>query len=292
MNKSKIEWCDYTWNPLTGCYHDCKYCYAKKIANRFGNHDVTDLGNEMTIQLNTKPSNPYPYKFIPTFHKYRLEEPAQKTKGKKIFVCSMADLFGDWVPNEWIEEVFNACFEAGQHQYMFLTKNPKKINESIEYFENEERGFGLNEGYWNNFWFGTSVTCQDDIERIKYLEFSEGHKFLSIEPLLSDIKLDLSGYCCPKCGSINVYNDNPKTTPKGIPAYYCDDCGEWEGDKPKGITDWAIIGAQSGPGAVKPKPEWIRSIVEQCNAAGVPVFMKNSLKPYWEGELIQEWPEG
>jgi hypothetical protein len=131
LNKSKIEWCDLTWNPVTGCNHGCEYCYAKKIANRFGSHDVTNLGNEMTIQLNTKPSNPYPYKFIPTFHKYRLEEPAQKTKGRKIFVCSMADLFGNWVPDEWTSEVLKSCEAAPQHKYLFLTKNPKRYSTAI-----------------------------------------------------------------------------------------------------------------------------------------------------------------
>ncbi|MFR1061782.1 MAG: DUF5131 family protein [Enterocloster sp.] len=63
---------------------------------------------------------------MPTFHKYRLNE-YQNKKSRNIFVCSMADLFGEWVPDEWIEEVFEACDNAPQHNYLFLTKNPKTI---------------------------------------------------------------------------------------------------------------------------------------------------------------------
>jgi protein gp37 len=316
LNKSKIEWCDSTWNPVTGCLHGCKYCYAEKIAKRFSKKDYRCknccqcpdcsgdkecpegrwyIKRETTHILDTpsyifypqKRQENYPYGFEPTFHRYRLQEPSKKKKPKNIFVVSMGDLFGSWVPESWIDEVFQSCFNADHHRYMFLTKNPKRYNSIIDYTAGEERGTEEIE-IWNNMWFGTTITCQADMERIKNLEiFSEGHKFLSIEPLQEKIELDLSGIHCPVCGSINVYQDNPATTPAGIPPYYCDDCGEWEGQEPARLIEWVIVGAETGRGAKPPEPEWVQSIIDQCRDAGIPIFLKNNLN--WPMR-IQEFP--
>jgi protein gp37 len=68
----------------------------------------------------------YPFGFEPTFHRYKLNEPQTWKKPRTIFVGSMCDLFGEWVPDEWIEDVFAACAAAPQHRYLFLTKNPKR----------------------------------------------------------------------------------------------------------------------------------------------------------------------
>lgn len=181
MNKTKIDWCDSTWNPVTGCLHGCDYCYAKSIAHRFsgGGENWTD---DKTIVLDEKvygeeeeKTIPYPYGFIPTFHRYRLGDYIGK-KDRNIFVCSMADLFGDWVPDSWIEEVFNACEKAPQHNYLFLTKNPGRYIE----LENDKRL-----PWADNFWFGSSVTKLSD----RYTWFTEKkfHWLLSVEPILEDL---------------------------------------------------------------------------------------------------------
>lgn len=106
MYKTKIEWCDSSWNPVTGCYHDCPYCYAKGIANRFRGCDESPDGRteRKAIELSKprqksykngrKARAAYPYGFIPTFHKYRLNDLRTKNFGKTIFVCSTAGLFG------------------------------------------------------------------------------------------------------------------------------------------------------------------------------------------------------
>ena len=132
MNKTKIEWCDRTWNPVTGCLHECEYCYARRIAKRFGTLDRDEAGEGLEFVLDTPERfyelnepvrdsegkiEPYPADFYPTLHYYRMDEPQRKTKPQTIFVCSMADLFGDWVPDSWIEEVFAACVKAPQHRY-------------------------------------------------------------------------------------------------------------------------------------------------------------------------------
>ena len=162
MQKTKIDWCDSTWNPVTGCYHNCEYCYAKGIAHRFGAGWETSSGNLPildSVAISTRGKEPYPYNFTPTFHKYRLEEYINK-RVRNIFVCSMADLFGEWVPEEWIMQVFEACKKAPQHNYLFLTKNPNRYIE----LESEKKL-----PWKDNFWFGISVTKLSD----KYTWFTE-----------------------------------------------------------------------------------------------------------------------
>ena len=127
MNKTKIEWCDSTWNPVTGCLHGCEYCYARRIAERFGGCDnpidSRELLQPMTItRRNGKAVDaPFPFGFEPTLLRYRLEEPQHIKEPQTIFVGSMADLFGRWVPTRWIVEVLDACAAAPQHRYMFLS---------------------------------------------------------------------------------------------------------------------------------------------------------------------------
>lgn len=175
MNKTKIDWCDSTWNPVTGCLHGCKYCYARRIAMRFGSNTlgIRHWLNEPLIR-NGK-IQPYPFGFVPTFHKYRLDE-YQNKKGRNIFVCSMADLFGEWVPDSWIEEVFKACEKAPQHNYLFLTKNVKRY---------VKHGAPIAE----NMWYGTSITKKADIHLINSLP-AGCNTFVSIEPILEDLEVE------------------------------------------------------------------------------------------------------
>lgn len=183
MDKTKIEWCDMSWNPVTGCLHDCPYCYARRMAKRFGTpYSGTDLhvikaGSPKSYEECVR-TGPYPYEFAPTLRMDRLGDPKKKTKSRTIFACSMADLFGEWVPEEWILKVFDACKAAPQHRYLFLTKNPKR------YFELEKRKLLP---WADNFWFGTSVTKGDD----EFIWFREKkfHWFISMEPMLEGIDI-------------------------------------------------------------------------------------------------------
>lgn len=253
MKKTKIDWCDSTWNPVTGCQHDCEYCYARNIAERFGGTDSEVFDEEYRLYAKHELDNPlmlngkkapYPYGFAPTFYRYKIEEYANK-KGRNIFVCSMADLFGAWVPNEWIEEVFVGCKSASQHNYLFLTKNPRRY---IELETNREMPYG------DNFWFGTSVTKLSD----KYAWFEAGkvgfHWFLSVEPLLEDL------------GTMNPDSAKP---------------------------EWVIIGAETGKRKDKVVPEraWIENLVSECRKYNIPVFMKSSLEGVWGEPLIREFPK-
>lgn len=285
MNKTAIEWCDSTWNPVTGCLHGCEYCYARDMAHRFaGCYDkssgenirqnengVVRLETNENIKYKTKNGNittaPYPFGFAPTFHRYRLNEYANK-KGRTIFVCSMADLFGEWVPDEWITEVFKTCATAPQHIYLFLTKNPDRV-----YWDDENGNDSVWKSAFDNIsnenmkklhmMFGASVTSDND-SNLEKAYSNLNIDWVSIEPLLGEINEDFFSY-------------TPRNPNSG------DDIARWK---------WVIIGAESGnrKGKVVPKREWIESIVEECRVYDIPVFMKNSLADIWGEPLIQEFP--
>lgn len=169
MGKTKIEWCDVTWNPVSGCLHGCEYCYAKKIVKRFGS---PTKDKNLHILQSAIPAGPFPYGFAPTLKKYMLDAPSKWKKAKNIFVCSMADLFGDWVPSHWIDKVITATETAPKHRYLFLTKNPKRYTE-----------YGVPRD--KNKWYGTTITNKKDACRFNRLP-AFAHTFLSIEPLLED----------------------------------------------------------------------------------------------------------
>ena len=255
MEKTKIEWCDSSWNPVTGCYHPCEYCYARRFANRYKgcieSFDGTTPEKLIVLperrQAITKGGNirnaAYPYGFTPTLHEYRLSDPLTKGFGKTIFVCSMADLFGEWIPDEWIDRVFDACKAADNHRYLFLTKNPKR------YIELAEKG-KLPED--DIFWYGSTETDPN-----MPIFFSDKHNtFVSIEPILAPF------------------------TDGGGQSFFVSN------------VDWAIFGAETGNRKDKTVPErsWIEGAVNALRDAGKPVFMKDSLIPIWGNDIITEFP--
>jgi protein gp37 len=185
MQRTLIDWCDYTWNPITGCLHGCDYCYARSIARRFSGvgHLLTDdlpshiKRNGKGYELSERCKHPYPFAFEPTFHMYRLAEPMYKAPGK-VFVGSMADLFGEWVPRQWIDGVISAALDAQQHRYLFLTKNPKRY---VELYQNCQLTVG------NNYWYGKTICTQNDAN---FNNVPDGlNTFVSIEPILEFIDL-------------------------------------------------------------------------------------------------------
>ena len=178
-----ISWAQWSWNPITGCLHGCEYCYAREIAT------------------SNRAAATYPVGFTPLFHNERLTAPAhttiptkyrddnhQCTNGdckicayRRVFVCSMADLYGRWVPQDWIDQVHTAMLDNPQWQYITLTKFPDRYP-----------GLKLPD----RAWIGTSV---DEQKRVRIAEraFSELPdnitKWLSLEPLREPLEFtDLS----------------------------------------------------------------------------------------------------
>ncbi len=183
MNKTAIEWCDYTWNPVTGCLHGCPYCYARKIAERF------------------KGTKAWPEGFKPTFHPERLNDPRKLgtqyynafPKGSTIFVCSMADLFGDFIPYEWQHRVFDACMCSPRHTYIFLTKNPRGMETFLTRWSAEHHNMLDSDAEaFGRMWFGVSAgdrAYEGNYDPLVALyRVPSENLFVSFEPLLVNIE--------------------------------------------------------------------------------------------------------
>jgi protein gp37 len=165
MNTTKIEWTDVTWNPVTGCLHGCQWCFARRLAE---------------TRLRGRCGYPSDEPFRPTFHENRLGEPLERKKPAKIFVSDMGDLMGRWVDKTWIQRVLDVVWLSPRHTFQFLTKNPSRYAEF--------------EPYPSNAWLGTSIESQDKLGRLEIIKQVKATvRFVSIEPLLSDINVDFGG---------------------------------------------------------------------------------------------------
>ena len=177
MKKTKIEWCDYTWSPITGCTHGCSYCYARKMAIRIFN---MQYGLYVSGKRKEKPCEKCGA-FIPHFHPERLDGPGEVKKPGRVFVCSMGDFWGSEVKREWRERVLfqitlqdEYMREDENHQFLILTKQPQNIDMPKHYAIPE-------------LWQGVSVTGPGDLWRIEELvKRVPARRFVSFEPLLGD----------------------------------------------------------------------------------------------------------
>lgn len=170
MNNTKIAWTQKTWNVVTGCQKysaGCAHCYAETMTKRF--------------------PKAFPNGFNVTIHPERLDEPKHVKKPTMFFVCSMADLFHDDVPFEYIDRVMQTIKDCPQHTFQILTKRTIRM-----------RNYFLTRFVPRNAWIGTTVENDKSVGRIKLISgigiFEKSIHFLSCEPLLSDLgELDLSG---------------------------------------------------------------------------------------------------
>lgn len=192
-----ISWASWSWNPVTGCLHGCNYCYARSIANRW-----TDA---------------YPAGFTPLFHHERLDAPANTVipaahhddpAWRRVFVCSMADLYGRWVPDEWISRIHESMLASPQWQYILLTKFPARYA-------------GLN--LPPQAWVGTSV---DEQKRVRIAEDAFRKisgvkvKWLSLEPLREPLEFtDLSMFDWVVIGAQTETRQPSGTVPAFAPPF-------------------------------------------------------------------------
>jgi len=188
-----IEWALWSWNPVTGCLHNCPYCYARDIAT--------------TGQT----AGAFPNGFAPTFVPSRLAAPRNTTfprakaaewmGHKNVFVCSMADLFGRWVPKEWINAVLKATADAPRWNFLFLTKFPQRMAEFT---------------FPDNAWVGTTVDCQARVANAEkaFRKIRAGVKWLSCEPLIEPLRFaDIGAFDWLVIGGASRSHQTPEWRP-------------------------------------------------------------------------------
>jgi protein gp37 len=309
MGKTKIEWtatynadgsvtAGASWNPIRAmllekddpddeiafvkkigwfCVHvspGCINCYSETMNRRLGtgiDYKAQNAG-QVKVFLDEK----------------MLLAPLKWKKPRKVFVCSMSDLFADFVTDEMIDQVFAVMALCPHLTFQALTKRPERMREycktlgkhhSVDRVSLQAKaltgtgGLGFMwelsaAGGWHlpNVWLGTSVEDQQRAdERIPHLLATPAAvRFLSVEPLL---------------GPIDLYNGDPDPRLGGHQATKTFIGDWWEaGDDLKGPSrhgvDWVIVGGESGPNARPMHPDWARSLRDQCAAAEVPFFFK------------------
>ena len=233
MNRTKIEWCQnpgcsegYTWNPITGCLHDCSYCWARGLANgrlksrMLANTDHAPTQNTGDAIWQVDP-------FYPRLWKERLRNVSYSETQRGIFVCSMGDLFGPTLPPDWTGAVLEQCRRHPDDRFYLLTKQPQNLAKWSPFPD--------------NCWVGVSVTnAQEQSDAyVGLCRIEAAVKYLSYEPLLSNVAME---------------------------SQFLLDAG----------ISWLILGAQTKP-YIAPKIEWVEEIVGAADAAGIPVFLKDSL---------------
>jgi protein gp37 len=176
---TKIEWTDESWNPVTGCVKispGCKHCYAERFAERF--RGVTHGGKR----------HPFFWGFDPRLRSERLDQPLRWRSPRMVFVNSMSDLFGEFVPDAHLARVFEVMRATPQHTYQVLTKRADRLERwtrARPWVEDAP-----------NIWLGVSVEdAKHGLPRVDRLRRARAAvRFLSVEPLLEALPgLDVSG---------------------------------------------------------------------------------------------------
>ena len=262
---TKIEWADETWNPITGCSPvsaGCNNCYARRMANRLRGRHGYPADNPFNV----------------TLHPDRLEQPFRWLKPRKVFVCSMGDLFHEDVPFGFIAKVFGIMHSAKQHIFMVLTKRPERMKEFFEWFTGSER-CGTWPKEYPHVMIGVTAENQETADqRIPILlSIPATVRFVSVEPML---------------GAVEIEEYFPEYDYRATYEYYREFL-KMQGIKSDGKPilinpglDWIICGGESGYRARSMSPDWARNLRDQCEAAGVPFCFKQ-----W-GEWVAEHRQG
>lgn len=252
---TKIEWAEETWNPITGCTPispGCANCYAQRMAKRLAGRCGYPADEPFKVMV----------------HPERLSEPLRWKKPRRVFVCSMGDLFHPDVPFEFIDKVFSIMFCVPKHSFLVLTKRPDRMREYIttrprdsmkpeRALIQDEIGFQNYSVPWPlpNVWLG--VTCENQEQADKripvLLQIPAAVRFVSVEPMLGAVEM------LPYLLTTGTFEP-------------------WE--EQRGL-DWVICGGETGPGARPIHPGWIRSLRDQCQAAGVSFFFKQHGEWMW-----------
>ena len=240
-----IEWTDYSFNPIAGCFHGCQWDIDGQVANCYA-EDAAE--NSQAVKF-------YPHGFEHHYwHPDRLNEPLSVRKPSKIFVGSMADVFGHWVPASQIEAVLDICRRAHWHMFQFLTKNPVRAKQ-----------FTLPANCWlgastppDHMW-GKPLSEQQKRRMLEVTLEALGQRssppvaWLSAEPLSWDITPILENY--------------------------------------SNVLQWMVIGAASkGSTYYQPEPAHLRRLIGFLDDCGCPIFMKGNLRPSLK-VAFDEWRE-
>ena len=311
-DKTKISWTDATWNPATGCTpvsDGCPNCYAARYAMR----RIGDFAPECTTLDSTYVPIVKPRRFSEVrTHPDRLETPLHWRKPRRIFVCSMGDWRHPNVPMGFAMQILAIAALCPQHTFQFLTKRADRqlatlasvdardwCFDSAQKILHDRREKDIRDMSWDmpawplpNVWLG--VTCENQAaadERIPLLlQTPAAVRFVSCEPMLGPIdigrfvglpgaKTDDPGGRCANCGKEANKSEHRITDNLYDGEWACSELCDAQLEKlgcplEHKPLSWVIAGGETGPGARAMNPDWVRSLRDQCQAAGVAFHLK------------------
>lgn len=254
--KTKIEWCDHTFNPWEGCQKvspGCDHCYAETRNARFSGGTAVNWGPDAPRRLTSLANWAQPLRWN--------KEAERLGVRYRVFCASLADVFDNAVPVQWRIDLMHLMLQTPRLDWLLLTK---RIGNAHNMLDVAFRAVHAQRETWANnvppnVWIGATITSQEEADRDipKLLAVPAAKRFLSMEPLLGAVDLVKSKAVrsmCKTCAS-----------------------GQSNGcilDQPGPFVDWVIVGGESGPNARPMHPDWARSLRDQCQAAGVPFLFK------------------
>ena len=296
-DKTKIEWTGATWNPIRArsiaadgterkgwhCEHaseGCRNCYAETFNKRLGtgfDYKPGHLRGDVEVYLDEK----------------MLLQPLKWKKARQIFVCSMTDLFADFVTDEMLDRVFAVMAQSPQHIFQVLTKRSARMRAYLSqhrWHKWAALARELRDQFPKlrtpdirggdccpvpNVWLGVSVENQAAAdERIPdLLATPAALRWLSCEPLLGPVDLSALMFIDEECPNWEMEGSTPIQDPETGQQECCRNC-DYTGIISVPKIDWVVAGGESGCGARPMHPDWARRLRDQCAAADVPFFFK------------------
>jgi protein gp37 len=307
-DRSAIEWTNATWNPLRGCSRvspGCQRCYAERQAGRFINGAYHGLVKRVMVD-SARGTTEARWTGKIEFVEEALTLPLRWRQPRRIFVNSMSDLFHERVSDEWIDRIF-AVMALAPHTFQVLTKRPERMRDymraplrkramaetvmEISERRAHEAGTGKARitladfsavfkggGPFPNVHLGVSVEDQAraDARIPLLLQTPAAVRWVSYEPALGPV--DFSSFLnAPRPAAPGAIDHALETSQVGGPA----------------TLDWLVVGGESGPGSRPFDLAWARSVIAQCRAAHVSVFVKQlGARPVAERVLYGVGPWG
>lgn len=266
-DNTRISWTDATWNPLRGCTRispGCQNCYAERMCSRgLPNLKSPTTGDDFAVKTPSGPRWTGKVELIES----ALEIPMRWRKPRKIFPCSMSDLFHESVPDEWIDRILARMAGCRWHTFQVLTKRASRQRDYFARFKPDGQGWvtpggvagpeslcPIDAARWPipNVWLGVSVEDQQRAdERIPHLLSTPAAvRWVSVEPMLGPVDL---------------------TRWLRVGPNFAETCSQY---RERATLDWVIVGGESGSNARLFDVAAGRALFDQCQAAGVATFWK------------------
>ena len=274
---TKIEWTDHTFNPWEGCQKvgpGCDHCYAETRNARFAGGTAINWGPGAPRRRTSASNWALPKRWNAQSDTFM----AQHGRRQRVFCASLADVFDNAVDPQWRDDLFALIAATPNLDWLLLTKRIGNVGNMLPVPFDFDKHFP-------NVWLGATVVNQEEADRDipRLLDVPARVRFLSMEPLLGPVDLRALQY---GEGEIDALKPDQW---EAVIAAWRDTTPEWVADFEDwfGVTlndglsgpmhaalDWVIVGGESGPGARPMSPDWARSIRDQCEEAGVALFVK------------------